>query len=43
MKNQFELFDRVHIDDKSSFRDAMIGNWTEVFYLKHFSRLKIFK
>lgn len=28
-RNQFELFDRVHIDDKSSFRDAMIGNWTD--------------
>ena len=27
--NQFELFDKIHVNDKSSFRDAMIGNWSD--------------
>ena len=35
-RNQFELFDRIHIDDKSSFRDAMIGNWTDSLLSKAF-------
>lgn len=35
-RNQFELFDRIHIDDKSSFRDAMVGNWTDSVLSKAF-------
>ena len=27
--NQFELFDKIHVNDNSSFRDAMVGNWSD--------------
>lgn len=35
-RNQFDLFDKIHVDDKSSFRDAMVGNWTDSLLSKAF-------
>ena len=27
-KNQFDLYDKIPVNDNSSFRDALNGNWT---------------